>query len=247
MPKQITLYYFDELNAEAQERALREYKASDEWRDVSADFANDDIDEMIRESLHEYCLPSDDVEYSLSHSQGDGVAFYGTVASCDIVEFIGFLRQRKERDYQQKIIDAIEAGATFELNIKRNQFGRQYSHAHSMDVELDGDTPRDAADILYMDDILEMIAHIDGTDEWCVYKQTLLDGREAVMSTAMAEFKVDAHTFIMEVSKELEGKGYALIEHYDSDATVRDYLEVHEYAFFAPNGVNVYLPKGVEA
>jgi len=76
MPSAIVVYTYDELNEEAKT------KARDSWRDTMGGEdpdLNDRISEDFRECLKELGLPEDDVRWSLSWRQGDGVAFSGTV------------------------------------------------------------------------------------------------------------------------------------------------------------------------
>jgi hypothetical protein len=70
----IDVYEFDELSAKAKDRAITKYRES------GAAFDTDDteaVSDMFRETLKEKGLPTDDVRWRLSSSQGDGVSFYG--------------------------------------------------------------------------------------------------------------------------------------------------------------------------
>ncbi len=75
MPEQrtttTTIYTFDELEDSAKERA-REIVGT--W---NTEWENDCLPDMFAEYLEEQGFPTDKIGYSLGHSQGDGVAFYG--------------------------------------------------------------------------------------------------------------------------------------------------------------------------
>lgn len=76
------VFSFDELSGEAKKRAIQT------WRDRGWDFDEADarmLTEFFEEELRRFGLPSGDVRWRLSYSQGDGVAFYGPV---DLDEFI---------------------------------------------------------------------------------------------------------------------------------------------------------------
>lgn len=69
-----TVYTFDELTAEAQQRAVDDWNASDDMP-----FLSDDMHEYAGELLKKYGFKSENasVFYSLSYSQGDGAMLTG--------------------------------------------------------------------------------------------------------------------------------------------------------------------------
>jgi len=78
----ITVYKFDELDDSAQEHAL------DKWREAEDySYMSECINADFEEYLTERGLPTDNLEWSVSWSQGDGVSFSGTI---DVEKFLRF-------------------------------------------------------------------------------------------------------------------------------------------------------------
>lgn len=79
MPRKesVEVFKFDELSKKAKTTAINDYR-NDLWED---DLLSEGITEVVRDILMTYLpwAPSDDIRWRLSHSQGDGVAFYGPV------------------------------------------------------------------------------------------------------------------------------------------------------------------------
>jgi hypothetical protein len=74
------VYKFEELSAKAQENAItllreQEYES----------FPSERLEESFVGYLKEWGYPSDDIRFSLSYCQGDGVAFYGRISDWDIL------------------------------------------------------------------------------------------------------------------------------------------------------------------
>lgn len=85
--KTFQVYAFKELGKEIQEKVItriRNLKYEDDWMTES-------IDENFKEILSERGLPTK-TAWSLSYSQGDGVAFYGDI---DLEKFLKFYRKYK--------------------------------------------------------------------------------------------------------------------------------------------------------
>jgi len=70
----IDVYEFDELSPKAKDRAITWYRESGAAFDTEDTEA---VSDMFRETLSARGLPTGDVRWRLSSSQGDGVAFYG--------------------------------------------------------------------------------------------------------------------------------------------------------------------------
>jgi len=119
-----TVYNFDELSESAQQTALEWFaQANQECYDP------DDLTMVFAETLKEWGFPHDDkaIEYRLSYSQGDGVAFYGTI---DVNQYLRKTQQlTKFRPLLRSDDMYIEAWIT------RNSFGHHYSHYNTMSVE----------------------------------------------------------------------------------------------------------------
>lgn len=74
-----TVYTFDELSKEAQQKAID--NARDNEYEVGLDWLNTDMQEQLLVLLDKHKLKGDDcqVRYSLSYSQGDGASFTGRI------------------------------------------------------------------------------------------------------------------------------------------------------------------------
>lgn len=121
---EITAYSIDELEGKAREKAL-------DWARY-AGFNNDmiieDTRELFRQRLEELGYPTDQIEWSLGHCQGDGMAFYGHV---DVDKW---LTAHKRRTYYRKLRDPKTGDLDVEIEISRNSFGYHYAHFNTMSV-----------------------------------------------------------------------------------------------------------------
>jgi hypothetical protein len=90
------------------------------------------VNAHIRRRLEEHGytdIEDDDIEWSLNYCQGDGVAFYGSVASP------GKLAQRAFPGDSAKIdLIALACARDAEITIERNDMASRYAHAHTMTV-----------------------------------------------------------------------------------------------------------------
>lgn len=208
-------FYYNELNAEAQERARESYRMSDSGA-IEGEF----IGEIFMESLEERGLPTDDVEFSLSYSKGDGVAFYGRVEMTQKL-----LNKLDMTDDSRMYIEQAQArGWTVDADIVRNHWATHYSHWNTMDVELDADDAENIAEELFEDDLS---AYEDGTDEyseWLEYYAYLIED-------ALDQLEVALSQYVKEVSRELEADGYLMLDYYESDEYIADTLEANDYVY----------------
>jgi hypothetical protein len=102
--------------------------------------------DSMTENLEGWGLPTEDLEYRLSYSQGDGVAFYGEID----MERLSFLTKE-----QKEMLGKFEY---FTVTIYRNQFGHHYSHSKTMELDVDYDfVCKDmiSKDVTKMDDFAE--------------------------------------------------------------------------------------------
>lgn len=202
----VNLYKFEELSDEAKQNAIKHYRESMDWQIIS-----ESITEKFTEKLSAIGYPTDDLEWSLSYSQGDGVAFYGEV---DMDKVINRL-EHKGYDLNYDLYRAINnKGLTITARIYRNSFGYHYSHYNTMEVEVDGDSIEVMVEYLYGD--LDENEYIDKHDE--IYDFLL-------------KLKGCIHNDIKDVSKELEKEGYSDIEYYSSDEAIAEILIANEYKF----------------
>lgn len=122
----IDTYQFDELPKEVQEKVV------DKTRDTFK-IDSDLITEIFKEELANKGLPNEDIRYSLSYCQGDGVAFYGNID-------IDLLCEKDE-----KAKDLIEAIRKFDpdvylaITIKKSSHFHMYDHYNTMDLYIEDD------------------------------------------------------------------------------------------------------------
>lgn len=204
----INLYKFEELSDDAKKNAVENYRISMDWQ-IESEF----ITEKFVEKLSDMGYPTDDLEWRLSYSQGDGVAFYGEV---DIDKVMDRL-EHKGYDLNYDLYRAIDSkNLTITARIYRNSFGYHYSHYNTMKVEIDGDSIETMMEYLY--------GYLDSdTDEYVdKYNEIynfLLDLRDCI------------HNDIKGVSKQLEKEGYNDIEYYSSDEAITETLIANECEF----------------
>lgn len=168
---------------------------------------------MFKEKLKDIGYPTDDLEWRLSYSQGDGVAFYGEV---DIDKVMDRL-EHKGYDLNYDLYRAIDSkNLTITARIYRNSFGYRYSHYNTMKVEIDGDSIETMMEYLY--------GYLDSdTDEY-------VDKYDKIYSFLL-NLRDCIHNDIKDVSKQLEKEGYNDIEYYSSDEYIAETLIANEYEF----------------
>lgn len=130
--KTVSLFTFNELvNVKAIEKARNWYK---ENVIAYSDQKSDELNEMIRNKLSSVGYDElDDINWSLTHCQGDGVAFYGTIQT--ILPIAKRLIYPNDYDMIEDIIDE----CMIEIRVYRNSFGHRYSHHGTMEVEVNYD------------------------------------------------------------------------------------------------------------
>lgn len=139
----VELFSITELDEKAQEKAV------DYLRDLDYFGAEtDDIESMFKERLEEYGLPTEQVEFSLGHRQGDGVAFYGDIDVEKLLKNIG------EWDKYAWLVNHYKLSATS----TRNSWGSHYSHFNTMDVDMEHEYVYHAnSHIMLGQELLELI------------------------------------------------------------------------------------------
>lgn len=128
MPRtfETTVFQYDELSDAAKAKA-REWGAEAAHRY----FEPSHLTDWFREELERKCLPFEDIEWSLSYSQGDGVAFYGTVD-----DLTGLLRHAKALTKFRGLRDA-RGEWRVDVSLSRNDFGHHYAHWNTMTVNVE--------------------------------------------------------------------------------------------------------------
>jgi hypothetical protein len=122
---EVKVYKFEELNDKAKEVAR-------EWmRDADAQdsFQSEAITDSFTYWLDEEKLPSDDIRWSLSCCQGDGVAFYGTV---DLEEYL--TKNKLRTKYRSLIKYNKDYG--IKVEIEKSQSFHRYDHWNTMRIEV---------------------------------------------------------------------------------------------------------------
>lgn len=204
----INLYKFEELSDDAKQNAINKYRESMDWQ-IESEF----ITEKFVEKLSDMGYPTDDLEWRLNYSQGDGVAFYGEV---DIDKVMKRL-ENEGYDLNYNLYRAIDSeNLTITARIYRNSFGYHYSHYNTMKVEIDGDSIETMIEYLYGDLDSDTDEYVNKYNE--IYN-FLLDLRDCI------------HNDIKGVSKQLEKEGYNDIEYYSSDEAIAETLIANECEF----------------
>jgi len=119
----ITGFTVDELDENVKKKML------DNYRDLFTDYDTHHLTEDLREVLREDGLVVDSLYWSLSHSQGDGVAF--AVEKIDL-DFLG----RNQPDFEKYITEFEKLG--LDLSVEIVQSGR-YFHSDSMSLMVNYD------------------------------------------------------------------------------------------------------------
>jgi len=125
---EVKTFKLEELSDEAKETAR-------EWwlKDGLGEYEREAITESFKAKLETLCLPSDDIQWSLSSCQGDGVAFYGEI---DLNDYL--IANKIAEEYKE-----LFGGCMRDVEIKSNS--NHYSHYNTMSVSYNCD---DEVDIL---------------------------------------------------------------------------------------------------
>lgn len=214
MRKIITnVYLFNELSQEAKEKAV------ETWNIEGADmeFINQDISEHFAYKLKEKGFPTDDIEYSLSYCQGDGMAFYGRISTDDMDNVVDYLKESNlfdeaQHSYYHKLK---ENDFGISCDIERNSFGHHYSHFNTMTATIE------------TDDIETIIYEIYGIE----YGDEGYSLAEFKVSRFLEGLENDINVAISDLSKELEKEGYSIIEEMKEFDVVAETLVINEYEF----------------
>jgi len=198
--KTVNLYRYEELPSEQAKE-----KARDWYRHHIQPDATDwsCITKLFEEELADLGYPTEDVSWSLSYCQGDGMAFYGKLIDHKLDTLISRVAKenKKMRHLWFKKIRKWFADCDFALIIERNHYGYRYSHYNTMSVWVD---IKSYGLNRAQEKNLELFA------EW-------------LESIIRADVK--------QVSKSLERLGYDEIERLSSDEEVEEALNSFDYYF----------------
>jgi hypothetical protein len=119
------VYTFSELSPAAQKKAI------EKWRKIASEnFDATMLTENFQQILEEKGLPDKDIRWSLSSSQGDGVAFYGTF---DIVEYI---KKNKLTTKYKDLMKVLPYNFTSQISRRGSH---HYDHYNTMEVDIAGE------------------------------------------------------------------------------------------------------------
>lgn len=125
--KTITVYTFEELTAEIQEKIIEKN------RDINTDYEwYDCIIEETKNELESKGFPQVEITFSGFYSQGDGASF-----TCNNVDLMTFIAFSKQEDKYKLLLEHIQEG-TITASIYRAR--HHYSHNHTVraNVETQG-------------------------------------------------------------------------------------------------------------
>ena len=207
----INVYEFSELDDKVQAQLIEQEKM-DLLEFLEMDLFKDYAHEKIKEAG--FGSDADALEYNLSYSQGDGVAFYGTVYEDETAVLFDEFLQEKNISITEKFSQFIKDNTYF--RITRNHRGYRYSHWNTMNVEIEND--------YFLDEIEEFTEF-----------ETVEEGHEKVDSL-LNDFSVFLTKKVQDLSHELETLGYEYIEEQTSDEVA---LQNLKYNYYTAEGVLV--------
>jgi len=193
----VLLYELNELNADARIKALNDHRVF-----LSESFDDTLIIDYYKEELQEMGYPTDEINFSLSSSQGNGMAFYG---NCDIIKLIHHLKDNKLNELFEKVSEhfACELSQYLTISIIKNSYSYYYSRFNTMEVT----SQFDYDGLTGPDEFLGLRLFMD------VFKSLIVDN-------------------IKDISKKLEQEGYRIIKEYQEDTYIADSIFSNEYLFF---------------
>lgn len=121
--KTVTVYKFEELSPTVQKKLIEKWQ-----RDAHEFFEASTLTDSFKQSLEEVGLPSDDVNWSLSYSQGDGVGFYGNFS---IGEYLKKNKLTAKFKGLKPLIDGMD------INASLGRRSHHYNHWNNMTVDLE--------------------------------------------------------------------------------------------------------------
>lgn len=211
------VYKFDELSKDAQQKAIQRQREFE----LGEPHLADRITDMFAEELESLGLPTDNIMWSLSYAQGDGVAFYGTTdydKAYDIID-----RLMEDSPEKSLLMKAVEDGfASVSAMILQNSWGNHYSHAGAM-----------AVDIFSNSEILPEHMVLEYMDEESIGYDNEVIAIEDKLTAAMIELESELARKVRELSEELESAGYAEIEYVTSDEVLADTIRANDYDFYS--------------
>lgn len=231
------VYSIKELSPEVRKRVL------DKWRYVIWDQNDSDfLTDEFKEILSERGFSNPEVCWSLSSSQGDGVAFWGSIDPTDFFKWI-FSGEKKAKPFVKEAKKFVFLQDVVGITVMHES---RYCHWNSMYAEIEF-TGRE---IDFVPE--EMRRQVEswksrrddlprrGPKEWRPGTgiprdiQNLIDEAETKFKIAEAtigNFQKFVDEWVKDTSRELEKMGYAEMDYRQSDENIIDFLEENEYEF----------------
>lgn len=140
------------------------------------------------------------IEYALSHCQGDGIAFYGDIEHTYWLGLFQYIYPNQKRKYRkfERLAKSLIKWQSYRgslISIERNRFGYHYSHFNTMNLR----APM-ATDFCFFNDIRAQ-------KEW-YFPATKVKEYQALWD----EFVGDLAEYIRDLSKRLAREGYRIVE-----------------------------------
>lgn len=196
----LTLYHYHELEPAAKQ------KAKDWWIGCWDDSDNDQVTELFRQELEEAGYPTDDINWSLSYCQGDGMAFYTNSKDGGNLRRVWLRRisrgwSREDRRTLYRLLQAYDFTDCVWMKITRTSYGHRYSHYNTMVVDIEHEG-------------------FAGTpDDW------------DLLTSFKDKLTEDIQADVRSMSQSLALKGYKEIEHMQSEESVASAMEANNYTF----------------
>lgn len=139
--KIFNIYNYNELNKEAQEKARRE--AYDLLTEIKCDFLQEDLEDRLKAN---YNIIPDELYYSLSYCQGDGLCFtlrnilsYSTLKEAIVKDsdesLNAFEKTVFELDIPKRDLILEYLNADYNINIRKTSWSYQHSNTCSFEWE----------------------------------------------------------------------------------------------------------------
>jgi hypothetical protein len=135
---QIKLYSYEELSPESQKKAREDWEQVD--RQAGSPMACEIVNENFKQMVGDAGYPTDNIQWSLSYCQGDGMAFYGRedVDSKMLERLIAEGWAAPQGIDTAKVQRLVEIEAfSLAVDITPNSFGGNYAHYNTMGIELE--------------------------------------------------------------------------------------------------------------
>ena len=207
--KTVALHTFNELtNVKAIEKARNWYKeniiAYDKTKEEQVKYM---IINKI-ETLGYYNL--EDIRFSLTYCQGDGVAFYGKITYEPY--FTSIISRLLDEDKVRLIVEDFYE-CSMSINVYPNSHGNRYSNWETMEVDCQFD-----------ESYIKSVYGIEKAEKF---------------NKIFDELEDKIKEEIRKVSKHLEREGYEIIESYYADSYVDQQLENNDVYYFLEDGTPI--------